>query len=67
MLSSEKPVPREPMCTVTEREREKHGMEALHSAQVVLFAPTIDSYTFTKGGKNVLNQTQRRVDVILNS
>lgn len=33
------------------REREKHGMEALHSAQVVLFAPTIDSYTITKGGK----------------
>lgn len=54
-------------CAPLQREREKHGMEALHSAQVVLFAPTIDSYAFTKGEKNVLNQTQRRVDVILNS
>lgn len=54
-------------CAPLQREREKHEMEALHSAQVVLFAPTIVSYTITKGEKNVLNQTQRRVDVILNS
>lgn len=37
-------------CAPLQREREKHEMGLLHSAQVVLFAP-IDSYTITKGEK----------------